>query len=92
MNIRWFCNQLLQGLMLPSSADLSQMYPENVMKLITIKSEEQKMRCIAKKHLISIQFYHFLQGDNTCVERKQTSKASLSKKIKMRQKNVIYVL
>jgi len=54
MNIRWFCNQLLQGLMLPSSADLSQMYPENVMKLITIKSEEQKMRCIAKKHLISI--------------------------------------
>ena len=49
MNIRWFCNQLLQGLMLPSSADLSQMYPENVIKLITIKSEEQKMRCIAKK-------------------------------------------
>ena len=59
MNIRWFCNQLLQGLMLPSSADLSQMYPENVMKLITIKSEEQKLRCIAKKHLISILFYHF---------------------------------
>ena len=54
MNIRWFCNQLLQGLMLPSSADLSQMYPENVMKLITIKNEEQIMRCIAKKHLISI--------------------------------------
>jgi len=54
MNIRWFCNQLLQDLMLPSSADLSQMYPENVMKLITIKSEEQKMRCITKKHLISI--------------------------------------
>ena len=51
MNIRWFCNQLLQGLMLPSSADLSQMYPENVMKLITIKSEEQKMRCIAKKNI-----------------------------------------
>ena len=75
VNIRRFCNQLLQGrqgLMLPSSAHLIQMYPENVLKLITIKSEEQKLSCIAKKTFDQHFVLSFLQGDNTSVERKQT--------------------